>query len=208
MMPDRGAGIHSAPSVAASSERVLFVTEEILIESWRSFREGARRGVESTLRWAGPGFQSRGYAQLVSTVLVPAQRVNRGFFEVPHDATRTMGATLGSLGLVNLAQLHTHPGYSVEHSEWDDSHAYSSREGALSIIWPLYGRHVPPFSDWGVHECRNSKWLQLDHDAAAARVIVLPSLVDLRVVMPMANSAFGHYDPILDSPSDQFEDKQ
>ena len=111
------------------------------------------------------------------------QRVGPGRFEVPHAATRAMGDALGDAGLVNLAQLHTHPDKWVGHSPWDDARAYSSRDGALSIVWPHYGRVLPPLDQWGVHECVGARWRQLSPAAAAARVVVLPDVRDLRVAV-------------------------
>lgn len=168
------------PGPIRSRERVLYVGEDILVATWRALRDFSRRRCEGTVRWAGPAFQAKCRFQIVTTVVVPFQRVGPGLFEVPHEATRAMGDALVADYLVNLAQLHTHPDSSVCHSSWDDERAYSSRDGALSIVWPHYGKVLAPMGLWGVHESRARTWVRLADAEAARRIVVVPSLRDLR----------------------------
>jgi hypothetical protein len=177
------------PEEPHGSERMLYVAEDILISTWRALREYAQRGCEGTVRWAGPAYQARNAMQVATTVLVPGQRVGPGRFELPHEATRAMGEALGRDGLINLAQLHTHPGSGVRHSPWDDERAYSSRDGALSIVWPHHGQLLAPVRLWGVHECRGRAWVRLTGDDATQRIVVLPSLRDLRVAVELLRDA-------------------
>jgi hypothetical protein len=175
----------------------LFVSEDLLVATWRALRECAARGCEGTVRWAGPAFQSRAPLQIATTVVVPRQRVGPGAFEVPHDATRMMADALAADRLVNLAQLHSHPGDWVGHSGWDDQRAYSSRDGALSVVWPDYARALPAFDAWGVHESCGRRWVRLSTEDARARIIVLPGMSDLRVALDAlapADSADGEVD--------------
>jgi len=152
-----------------------------VIDTWHAFEAGARLGVESTVRWAGPAVQLGDPDQVVTTVLIPHQRVSAGGFEIPFPATRTMGLALGGAGLVNLAQIHTHPADWVGHSTWDDARAYSSREGALSIVLPEYGRRIVPVKEWGIHERCDGAWVQLSAAEAIQRIVVVPDTIDLRI---------------------------
>lgn len=176
-----GAPARAEPAI----ERVLYVPDSVLVATWLAFQEGARLRVESTVRWAGPAPLSRAPHQVVTTVVNPVQRVSRGYFEVPHEGTRAMGEALVHHGLVNLAQVHTHPGRWVDHSEWDDDHAYSTREGALSLVWPCYGRELRPSEEWGVHERRGGAWVRLDSAAVVGRIIVVPGALNLRGPLEM-----------------------
>jgi hypothetical protein len=178
--PTAGVGGGGAHRSTLPPARVLHIGEELIIETWRALRDAARLGCEATVRWAGPAFQARAPEQIVTTVLVPAQRIATGCFEVPHAATRAMGDVLFSNHLVNLAQLHTHPTKWVRHSDWDDTHAYSSRAGALSIVWPSYGRVLPAFDTWGVHQRQNDEWLPLTEREKAERIHILPTSIDMR----------------------------
>jgi len=159
--------------------RILVIPVSVLTETWRAFQEGALAGVESTVRWAGPAALSRADLQVATTVVTPIQRVSAGHFEIPHEGTRAMGEALRANGLVNVAQVHTHPSDWVGHSPWDDSHAYSSREHALSVVWPRYGAGLPPVEKWGVHERLNGQWSQLSARAISDRVHIVPDSVRL-----------------------------
>lgn len=186
-----------------NARRILFVPEEVILATWEALREGARAGCESTVRWAGPSHQLGVAAQVVSTVLVPAQRMGPWRFDVPHAATRAVGDALGRTGLVNLAQLHTHPRRWVGHSDWDDARAYSTRDGALSIVWPHYGRMLPEPCAWGVHECRSREWVELTAEDAVKRIVIVPSVIDLRVAVEFLGKEDG-YDG--DEASDDADD--
>jgi hypothetical protein len=159
---------------------VLIISDDVLGATWRAFRLTADRGWEGTVRWAAPRAMALSALQVVTTVIVPSQRVSPGGFEIPHEAVRQMGARLREEGLVNIAQLHTHPSGWVGHSAWDDQRAYSRRDGALSIVWPEYGRALYPPERWGVHECRAGEWVRLGSEELQARIIVVPGLLDLR----------------------------
>src|SRR5207245_2264274 len=115
-----------------------------LIETWRAFRGTAGIDCEGAVFWAGPKHQQDSEQQIVTTVLVPRQRVGHGAFELTADGVRAMGRRLRDEGLVNLAQVHTHPTEGVEHSSWDDAHAFSQRDGVLSIVWPRFGEDLAP----------------------------------------------------------------
>ena len=195
---DKSAGVaprrrqEGAPPMNVSElSRVLYVPEHVIHMTWEALRQTALQGCEGTVRWAGPAYQWSARQQLVTTVLVPHQRVAAGAFEVPHHATRQMGKALADTELVNLAQLHTHPGSWVGHSAWDDAHAYSLRDGALSIVWPHYGATIAHRSRWGIHECQHRVWRHLKGAKAAARLRILPALIDLR-------EQFERLDPFVD----------
>ncbi len=160
--------------------RTLLVPREILVTTWHALAATARRGVEGTVRWAGPAGVVGDVIQVVTTVVVPDQIGLEGSFVVPHEAVRRMGAALRSNGLVNLAQLHTHPGAWVGHSAWDDAEAYSRRNGALSIVWPFYGALLPSLEMCGVHECQDGCWVQLHGEQRARRMQLVDSVLDLR----------------------------
>jgi hypothetical protein len=167
---------------------VLYVPSSVVVATWLAFQEGAQARVESTLRWAGPASLRASLDKVVTTVINPYQRVSSGFFEVPHEGTRAMGIALGSNGLMNFAQIHTHPTSWIDHSKWDDERAYSRANGALSIVWPDYGAPLPAFAVWGIHERIDGEWRRLDELAAAERIKVIPETITLRgaleVVLP------------------------
>jgi proteasome lid subunit RPN8/RPN11 len=108
----------------------------------------------------------------VRAVVVPRQQQARLNYLVPVDAMRTVQQCAASFGLVNLAQLHSHPDVHVEHSLYDDEMANSRR--ALSVVVPNYGHWR---NDWpagiGVHEFQCGFWHRLDDANARRRVIIV-----------------------------------
>jgi hypothetical protein len=160
---------------------VLFVPEEVVIATWRALRPTAEATCEGATLWAAPRSHYDELQQVVTTVIVPRQRVGPGRYELPADAVREMGGTLRRRGLVNVAQVHSHPDEWVGHSDWDDAHAFSLRDGALSIVWPTFGRELQRADAWGVHECSRRTWRRLAPSEAGRRVVILPLVLDLRV---------------------------
>lgn len=170
------------PAVTAQlGFRVLFVPEEIVVATWRALRPNAEATCEGVVMWAAPRAQYDELQQVVTTVIVPRQRVGPGRYQLPADAVREMGQALRRRGLVNVAQVHSHPGEWVDHSDWDDAHTFSLRDGALSIVWPAFGRELPPADTWGVHECGGRIWRRLGPSEVGRRVVILPLVLDLRV---------------------------
>jgi Prokaryotic homologs of the JAB domain len=113
----------------------------------------------------------------VSAVVVPRQRQTWGNYHVPVESMRQIHDLIGSRGLRNLAQIHSHPGVSVEHSVYDDQMANSRR--ALSVVIPSYGNW---FAAWphgiGVHEFQEDYWYLLNDHDAGRRIV----LTDIREV--------------------------
>lgn len=165
----------------ALGSRVLFVPEEVVVATWRGLRPMAEAACEGVVLWAAPKAQYDDHQQVATTVIVPRQRVGSGRYELPADAVREMGHALRCCGLVNIAQVHSHPDEWVGHSDWDDTHAFSLRDGALSIVWPAFGRDLPRKDTWGVHECSGRTWRRLGSCEAGRRVVILPLVLDLRV---------------------------
>lgn len=165
-------------------QRVLWVSESVILASWHALQRTAAEGCEGVVCWAVPADQYQSNPQTCTTVVAPLQVVSPGEYEIPADGVRAMGRALRAAGLVNVAQLHTHPDEWVGHSTWDDTHAFSLRDGALSIVWPQYGHTLPPRPAWGVHECQGHVWRELTGDEAAARIRVVPAVLDLRAAHP------------------------
>lgn len=170
---------HQVGKESTHAARVLYVPENIVYETWRYLAPTAAAGSEGAVLWAVPAQLYQSQVQVATTVIAPSLLVSSGNYEIPRAAVRQMGSALRERGLVNVAQLHTHPGTWVGHSDWDDSHAYSLRDGALSIVWPNYGRGIPLFEHWGIHERREGEWMRLEPEEAAARIQMLPSALCL-----------------------------
>lgn len=106
----------------------------------------------------------------VMYVVAPRQHMGWANYYVPPDAMTQIVTGLPD-GWKPLAQVHSHPGHHVEHSNYDDRMVSSRR--ALSLVFPFYGRTSGTFpSGIGVHECQNGYWYLLDFATARNRVVL------------------------------------
>jgi hypothetical protein len=119
-------------------------------------------------------------ADLVSTVTLPDADSYRGHYEISADEMSRAGRHLRRFGLVRLAQVHSHPASWTDHSPEDDAAAFSQRDGAISVVVPDYAGCVPGLADCGVHVREPRGWRRLSPTELAERILVLPSLIDLR----------------------------
>lgn len=117
---------------------------------------------------------------VVTTLTVPHARSRAGFFDVSADDMSEAGRHFRPHGLVRLAQIHSHPGSWVGHSEVDDSQAYSQRQGAISIVVPNYALTAPGFMECGVHLRGTDAWVELNDEQKRSLIRVVPDEIDLR----------------------------
>jgi hypothetical protein len=140
-------------------------------------RRAGRR--ESGLFWYGP--RDAAGNGLVQHVAAPRQRMSWGNYHVSAEALAEIVHRLPE-GWKPLAQVHSHPGTRVEHSNYDDRLLSSRR--ALSLVFPLYGCSDVAFPGGvGVHEWQIDYWHLLDGHLAARRVVTVDGTVtveDLR----------------------------
>ena len=105
----------------------------------------------------------------VTAVVVPIQTNKWGNYRVSGKCVSAMSAATRPSGWLCLAQVHSHPGSFVQHSEYDNEHASSQR--ILSVVFPTYGHWN---SEWphgiGIHEFQNGFWHQLSLEDADQRV--------------------------------------
>jgi hypothetical protein len=117
---------------------------------------------------------------VVTTVTIPDADLDPGSYDVSVDAMSEAGQHLRRHHLARLAQVHTHGGTSVRHSEKDDRRAYSQRIGAVSIVIPRHALDRPSALECGVHVRTTDGWRPLRHDQAASLIRLVPSALDFR----------------------------
>lgn len=161
-----------------TSQSILVVPTAVVATTHALLRPSWRAGVEGAALWAGVETPGGG---VVTTVVTPALEQSAGNYRMRPGSLRRMSRHLSRDGLTVLAQVHTHPSAWVGHSRYDDAHAYSQRDGALSLVWPHYGVLLShDLRGVGVHERRGGRWVQLDNAGAAARVRLVDSHADFR----------------------------
>ena len=117
----------------------------------------------------------------VVALVIPTQLNHWGNYHVPARSAQQIAREVGMDGLVNLSQVHTHPGVDTEHSNYDDQNANSIR--ALSIVLPRYGaQRSALLAGVGVHEWQAGYWHMLTEGQALARVETSSELDSIRIL--------------------------
>ena len=170
--------LQARPSPVSESGRMLIVSRAALWRTHEYFLPYWQARVETACFWFGV---DAGTAQVVTTVAVPKLYQTRGNYSVDMASLRRLAAAMREQGLTNLAQVHTHPSEWVSHSPYDDEHAYSTREGALSIVWADYGLSLRyDLSGVGIHERRGGVWVTLDERETKERIRLVDDFADFR----------------------------
>lgn len=117
---------------------------------------------------------------IATTVTVPDAVTTPFNFRVSPDAMAQAGEHFTPLGLVRLAQVHTHGNACTRHSPTDDQRAYSQRDGALSLVLPYHAAGAPQPVQAGVHLRGPSGWRRLRPAEASLLVRLVPGLIDHR----------------------------
>jgi hypothetical protein len=157
----------------------IIVPSTIAITTFEAFVPYWKAGVETAFYWAGPDTNGQ---KVVTTLVQPSLSQTGRNYQVTAQSRARMAQELSEQELVVHAQVHTHPGSWVGHSPYDDNHAYSTREGSISIVWPNYGRTCShDLSEVGILTRQNGRWVELvDREDRSAHVQIVESRVDLR----------------------------
>jgi hypothetical protein len=117
---------------------------------------------------------------IATTVTVPAATTSPGNFTVSADAMAQAGEHFEVLGVVRLAQVHTHGNDYVDHSWVDDQRAYSQRDGALSLVLPYHAVGRPTLWQAGIHLREPTGWRRITGPDIDEVVRLLPTIIDHR----------------------------
>jgi hypothetical protein len=118
--------------------------------------------------------------KITTTVTLPNAEMRRQHFTVSGDAMSEAGRHFRPFGMQRLAQVHTHPGIYVNHSDYDDENAYSQMDGALSIVMPHHARKRPTLIECGVHIREIKGWRRLDTKEVEQVIRLIPGCLDFR----------------------------
>jgi len=117
---------------------------------------------------------------VATTVTVPDTVTTPRNYTVSATAMSQAGEHFTVLGLVRLAQVHTHGQARVGHSPVDDGRAYSQRDGALSLVLPYHAVCRPSLRQAGVHLREPDGWRRITVDEIDGVVRLVPGLIDHR----------------------------
>jgi hypothetical protein len=168
-----------AAEVTQPPLHILYVPRSLLRDTASYFLPYCQARVETACYWFGIEADT---CQVATTLVLPRLYQTAGNYSIDITSSRRLANEMVFLGLVNLAQVHTHPPHcSVRHSRYDDQHAYSTRNGSLSLVWPDYGCSASQsLTGVGVHERRSGRWIQLTEAQIAERIHLVESVADYR----------------------------
>ncbi len=133
---------------------------------------------EGFVYWAG---RATGDEYFVLKCIAPAARTTYGSFDTSSHANARVIMCLAENGMELLAQVHSHPGTLVGHSDGDDERALMPYEGFLSIVVPRYARRgMNPLTSCGVHVFENAQFRRLDNSEVKRTFRIVDELADLR----------------------------
>lgn len=153
----------------------LLVPDYIWEQTLDIFELFSRSGLEAGCIWYGRRGDEINVASMIG---VPKQVNNPRNFYIDGDSLAELTETIGQTGLTAVAQVHIHPGISVEHSTYDDAMIVSRR--IHSLVIPHYGKRPCEISDVGVHVFRDGRWVLLESAEGVEIVKIIPSVVDMR----------------------------
>jgi hypothetical protein len=114
---------------------------------------------EGLVYWGGI---ADGNSRIISLVFAPLTESNGGRVSTSQRSNFDFVRELSRDNLVQIAQVHSHPGKWVDHSLGDDALAAFKREGLLSIVVPEYCQNeLKLISSCGVHRFQRASFIRL-----------------------------------------------
>lgn len=158
----------------------VYIHESVLPGSlaWLQEAQDERSAHEGIIYWAGKNF---GAHWVVTTCIAPRATTTRGSFETSAASNAEVIGFLATQQLELLAQVHSHPGQWVDHSDGDSEGALMPYEHFLSIIAPNYGRTgIWPLTQCGVHRFERGKFRRLANAEIESTFRLVSAAKDLR----------------------------
>jgi len=129
---------------------------------------------EGLVYWAGI-LKNNHY--IVKAVIAPETDSDYGRVSTSHKSNLNFVLALNELDLIQLAQVHSHPGSWVDHSDGDDTYAAFKIEGLVSIVVPEYSiRGLIPLTQCGIHRYFNSDFHRLSDKYVQRHLVINPQL--------------------------------
>lgn len=134
--------------------KIIDITEKIL----RDYSKGIV-STEGLVYWAGDKAENN---IIVTTVIAPKARAYFARIETNHRANLDFVRELNKHKIIQIAQIHSHPGNFIGHSEGDDLWCAFKSEGLISIVVANYCHNgMIPLYDCGVHRFSNEVFSRL-----------------------------------------------
>lgn len=148
------------------TKRVTRASSSVLTGTLQALRSAGRH--EAACLWLGK-FDAAGDG-IVEAVVIPKQINRPRNYSIGAEAMQEVAVIARPRKWTLVAAVHSHPGLSVEHSQYDDHMTPS--HSALSIVFADYGCWPGTWpSSVGVHEYIDDYWHLLPPEDAAKRIV-------------------------------------
>jgi hypothetical protein len=128
---------------------------------------------EGIVYWAGKATNS---VWIITTSIAPKAETTWGSFATSAASNAKVITFLATNGLELLAQVHSHPGSRVDHSDGDDHGALMPYENYLSLIVPNYAKDgILPLTRCGIHRFNNGQFKRLTTTEIKKLFQIIPS---------------------------------
>lgn len=173
--PHGGTVHRRRPLPTAPGRGRLIVTEQVTIETTAALRsfsgdDGQHEGI--TL-WLGRRCKD---ATVVCSAVVPEAQHTWGSVRIDHAAVGRSSRVARAVGLVVVAQVHSHPDTDTRHSDGDDEMILLPHEGMFSLVVASYGDgSILPGAGAGLHQFQDGRWVAVEQ--AEQVMVVVPAVV-------------------------------
>jgi len=138
----------------------------------------AQSAHESIVYWAGKTTDS---AWIITTSIAPTAVTTWGSFQTSAASNAGVITFLATHELELLAQVHSHPGSCVDHSDGDDEGALMPYENYLSLIVPNYAKKgMLPLTSCGIHRFNTGQFKRLTNQEIDKLFKIIPSHQNFR----------------------------
>ena len=172
--PLRDGPVHRRhPLPSAPGRGRLIVAEQVTAETLAALRSssGADGRHEGIALWLGRRCAD---ATVVCSAVVPEADHTRGSVGMGRAAVGRAVRAARQVGLVVVAQVHSHPGRDTLHSDGDDEMILLPHEGMFSLVVASYGDgSILPAAGAGLHQFQDGRWVAVE-DADQVMVAVPP----------------------------------
>lgn len=169
----------SAKSKDMDTPRV-YISDEILNNTTRLLRsyKDRKEDHEGIVYWAGRCTERDWF---ITTCIAPKAQTSWGSFSTNVKANAEVISCISKYGLQLLAQVHSHPGKKVDHSDGDDKNAFMPYEGFISIVVPEYGiKGMEPLHICGIHRFEMRRFRRLSDIEVRNNFMIAPLSQDMR----------------------------
>lgn len=122
----------------------------------------------------------------VKMIIAPKTISSYGKVQTSHSMNAKIVSTIVENNLIQIGQIHSHPGKFINHSIGDDEWTAFKVQNLISIVVPYFGKYgILPMIKCGVHRFQSNEFVRLPKGYVKKRFIVtkndmVTKLIDLR----------------------------